>query len=94
MVKNVIEKCDIVLVMSVFPGFGGQSFISSVIDKIKQIRAIINSLNKDILLEVDGGINFNNSMLVKQAGANVLVAGSTVFNSSNRADAIEKLRNE
>ncbi|MBR3863792.1 MAG: ribulose-phosphate 3-epimerase [Clostridia bacterium] len=92
-VENCIEKCDIVLVMSVFPGFGGQAFIPDVIKKISQIRKIINNLNKDILLEVDGGINFDNCKAVKEAGANVIVAGSTVFNAKNRAEAIEKLRN-
>ncbi len=92
-IEDCIELCDIILVMSVFPGFGGQAFIPSVINKISQIRKIIDKLDKDILLEVDGGINFDNCLLVKQAGANVIVAGSTVFNSQNRAEAIEKLRN-
>lgn len=91
-IKNEIELCDIILVMSVFPGFGGQKFITDVLPKIEEINAIIKTLNKEILLEVDGGINFENCNAVKRAGANVLVAGSTVFNASNRADAIKKLK--
>lgn len=92
-IENLIEMCDIVLVMSVFPGFGGQSFISSVLEKVKCIREIINKSGKNILLEIDGGINFDNVKLVKESGANVIVAGNTVFSHSNRLEAIEKLRN-
>ena len=93
-IKDVIELCDMVLVMSVFPGFGGQSFIEHTLDSVKYIREIIDKSGKDILLEIDGGINFTTAGLAKQAGANVLVAGSTVFNSSDRALAIKKLREE
>ena len=93
-VKNEILSCDMVLVMSVFPGFGGQKFISDVLHKIEKIRKIIDESGKDILLEVDGGINFENSSIVKNAGANVLVAGNTVFSAFDRALAITKLRNE
>jgi len=80
--------------MSVYPGFGGQKFIADVIPKIKKIREIINSSGKEILLEVDGSINFENSSLVKKAGANVLVAGNTVFSAKDRALAIKKLKEE
>ncbi len=93
-VANEIKFCDMILVMSVFPGFGGQKFIHDALDKIAQIRKIVDGLGKNILIEVDGGINFENSSLVKNAGANVLVAGSTIFSTENRAFAIEKLRNE
>lgn len=93
LIRNEIELCDMVLVMSVYPGFGGQTFISEVLDKVKEIRSIINNLNKNILLEIDGGVTFNNSKIIKKAGANVLVAGSTVFNAKDRAVAIENLRN-
>ena len=90
-IENV-PNCDIVLVMSVFPGFGGQKFIPDVLPKIEKLREVINLSGKDILLEVDGGINFENANLVKKAGANVLVAGNTVFSAENRAIAIKKLR--
>lgn len=93
LIRNEIELCDMVLVMSVYPGFGGQTFISEVLDKVKEIRSIINNLNKNILLEIDGGVTFNNSKIIKKAGADVLVAGSTVFNAKDRAVAIENLRN-
>lgn len=93
-IAHLVEKCDMVLVMSVYPGFGGQKFIADVIPKIKKIREIINSSGKEILLEVDGGINFENSSLVKKAGANVLVAGNTVFSAKDRALAIKRLKEE
>ena len=93
-IEQDVLKCDMVLVMSVFPGFGGQKFIDSVLPKIEKIRKIIDESGKNILLEVDGGINYDNSSIVKSAGANVLVAGNTVFSASNRAFAIQKLRTE
>ncbi len=93
-IAHLVEKCDMVLVMSVYPGFGGQKFIADVIPKIKKIREIINSSGKEILLEVDGGINFENYSLVKKAGANVLVAGNTVFSAKDRALAIKRLKEE
>ena len=93
-VADNIQNCDMVLVMSVFPGFGGQKFIVDVLPKIEKIRKIIDASGKNILLEVDGGINFDNSSLVKNAGANVLVAGNTVFSAEDRALAIKKLREE
>ncbi len=93
-IKDVIPLCDMVLVMSVFPGFGGQSFIESTLESVRYIKDIIDKSGKDILLEIDGGINFTTASLAKNAGANVLVAGSTVFNSKDRAEAIRKLREE
>ena len=92
-VKNVIEDCDMLLLMSVFPGFGGQKFIESVLPKIKQADELILSTGKDIDLEIDGGITCENVGAVKRAGANVIVAGSTVFKEKDRAAVIEKLRN-
>ncbi|MBQ3572174.1 MAG: ribulose-phosphate 3-epimerase [Clostridia bacterium] len=91
-VASLIPECDIVLVMSVFPGFGGQKFIDSVLPKIQEISTIISNTNKEILLEVDGGINFETCALVKKAGANVLVSGNTIFSAPDRAKAINKLR--
>ncbi|MBO4594729.1 MAG: ribulose-phosphate 3-epimerase, partial [Clostridia bacterium] len=92
-IKNVIEECDMLLLMSVFPGLGGQSYIESVTPKIKEARKLIDATGKDILLEVDGGITLSNVGKVKAAGANVLVAGSTVYAAADHAKVIEELRN-
>lgn len=91
-IKDVIEECDMLLLMSVFPGFGGQKFIPEVLPKIEQAARLIESTGKDIDLEIDGGINKENVGLVKAAGANVIVAGSTVFNEPDRAKIIRELR--
>ncbi|MBO5927888.1 MAG: ribulose-phosphate 3-epimerase, partial [Clostridia bacterium] len=90
--KDCIELCDMVLLMSVYPGFGGQKFIPEVLEKLKQAKALIDSTGKDIDLEIDGGVTLENAKAVKEAGANVLVAGSTVFNHSDREQAIDLLR--
>jgi ribulose-phosphate 3-epimerase len=91
-IENVIDECDMLLLMSVYPGFGGQKFIPDVLPKIEQARKLIESTGKDIDLEIDGGINKENVRLVKDAGANVIVAGSTVFNEVDRAKIIRELR--
>ena len=91
-IKDVILLCDMVLVMSVFPGFGGQAFIPSVLDKVREIRAIIDESGKDIDLQIDGGVSADNVAIVKEAGANVIVAGSAVFKASDRAEMIAKLK--
>lgn len=91
-IKNVIEECDMLLLMSVFPGFGGQKFIEYVLPKISQAHELIKSTGKEIDLEIDGGINRENVKLVKDAGANVIVAGSTVFCEKDRAKIIKDLR--
>ena len=91
-IENVIELCDMLLLMSVYPGFGGQKFIPEVLPKVEQARKLIDSVGKDIDLEIDGGINKENVRLVKDAGANVIVAGSTVFNEVDRAKIIRELR--
>ena len=80
---DYLERIDLVLIMSVNPGFGGQEFIPEVLNKVKKIKDIqtIKGLNFDI--EIDGGINFNNSKEVKDAGANILVSGTTIFKSNN-----------
>ena len=93
-VEKVIPLCDMVVVMSVFPGFGGQSFIPSALDSLKEIKKMIDASGKDILLEIDGGVNTENSCAIKAAGANVLVAGSTVFRSDDRAKTIKLLREQ
>ena len=93
-IKEAIPYCDIVLIMSVFPGFGGQSFIECTLDSVRFVKSEVDRLGKDILIEIDGGVNFENCARIKQAGANVLVAGSTVFKSEDRALAIKRLREE
>ena len=91
-IENVIEMCDMVLVMSVFPGKGGQKFIPEVLPKVEKIRKIIEKSGKDILLEIDGGVNKENVGIIKKSGANVLVAGNTVFSASDRKEVMEALR--
>ena len=87
----LLDKLDLILVMSVNPGFGGQKFIYSQLDKIKSIKKIIE--NKPIEIEVDGGINEDTAKLAIEAGADVLVAGSYVFGANNYNEAIKKLKN-
>ena len=89
---EILPEVDMVLIMSVNPGFGGQKFISSSIDKIWRLKKQINGLNREVLIEVDGGINAVTSPLVRKAGADVLVAGSAVFGSDNLTEAIRQIR--
>jgi ribulose-phosphate 3-epimerase len=91
-IKDVILLCDMVLVMSVFPGFGGQKFIPTVLHKVREIRAIIDESGKDIDLQIDGGVGVDNVAAVKEAGANVIVAGSAVFKAADRAATIAALK--
>ena len=91
-VENLIPLCDMVLVMSVFPGFGGQKFIADVLDKCGAIRKIIDENNLDCLLEIDGGINADTAKSAREAGCDVLVAGSAVFGASDRVAAISSVR--
>lgn len=87
-----LKDLDLVLIMSVEPGFGGQKFMDNSIDKIKTLRAIIDENEYDCLIEVDGGINEETSKLVKDAGVDVLVAGSYLFKSDNMAQRIRILK--
>ena len=91
-IKEVIPLCDMVLVMSVFPGFGGQKFIPSALDKLREVSAIIQESGKEIDLQIDGGITAENVEEVKKAGANVIVAGSAVFKAEDRTAIIAKLK--
>ena len=91
-IKDVIPMCDMVLVMSVFPGFGGQKFIVDALDKLRQVKAIIEACGKDIDLQIDGGVGIDNVAAVKEAGANVIVAGSAVFKAEDRAATISALK--
>ena len=88
-----INEVELVLVMTVEPGFGGQSFMFDQLEKIKRIRAIIDENNPACELEADGGIDAVTAPLARDAGCNVLVAGSAVFNKPDRAAAIEAIRN-
>ena len=81
--NGVLEKLDLVLIMSVNPGFGGQAFIKKTLDKVKKLRSIIDNLGLKTEIEVDGGINFDNAKSVINAGANILVSGTTVFKNNN-----------
>ena len=87
-----LDKIDMVLVMTVNPGFGGQKFISPMLDKISALKKIIDEKNLNCLIEVDGGINAETASLCRESGAEVLVAGSYVFNASDRASAIASLK--
>ncbi len=90
---HVLSDIDMVLIMTVNPGFGGQEFIKSMIPKIKKLREIINKEKLDVDIEVDGGINGDTARQVIAAGANVLVAGSYIYESSDVVAAIDSLRN-
>ena len=89
---HVMDKVDLILVMSVNPGFGGQAFIPSALDKIREARRRIDQSGRDIWLEVDGGVNASNAGAIVAAGADTLVAGSAVFGEKDRAAAIRRLR--
>ena len=89
---NVINELDLILVMSVNPGFAGQSFMSEVLPKVTELRKMINDKKLKIDIEIDGGINFETAPLAVKAGANILVSGTTIFSGSLK-DNIQKLRN-
>jgi len=89
---EIIEQVDMVLLMSVNPGFGGQKFIGSVLSKIELLRNTLNESGVELDLEVDGGIKPDNAAMIKKAGANVLVAGSAIFGCDDYKKAIEELR--
>ena len=82
-IKNYLDQIDLVLIMSVNPGFGGQKFMPEVLDKIKELKNIQIKQNIDFDIEIDGGINFENSKIAIRAGANILVSGTTIFKSNN-----------
>ena len=91
-IDHVLEICDLILIMSVNPGFGGQSFIPTMLDKIYQLRQICNKKGLDPWIEVDGGLKPENTWKVIEAGANSIVAGSAIFKSANYAEAIRGIR--
>ncbi len=95
LIEDYINQIDLVLIMSVEPGFGGQKFMPEVLKKTKAVRDLIDKKNLKVDVEIDGGINFENCSKVKDAGANILVSGSTIFkeNKGNLKKNIEILRN-
>ena len=83
LIKNLLDQIDLVLIMSVNPGFGGQKFMPEVLEKIKELKKIQTRKNINFDIEIDGGINFDNCQAAIEAGANILVSGTTVFKSNN-----------
>ena len=92
--ENVMDKLDMILLMSVNPGFGGQSFIPHTLEKCKQVRQLIDASGKDIRLEIDGGVKIDNIREVASAGADTFVAGSAIFNTDNYKATIDEMRAE
>lgn len=92
--KYVMDKLDMILLMSVNPGFGGQAFIPNTLDKLREARQLIDHSGLDIRLEIDGGVNVNNIAEIAAAGADTFVAGSAIFNAPSRGDAIAKMREQ
>jgi ribulose-phosphate 3-epimerase len=92
LLENVINDIDMVLIMSVNPGFGGQKFIQNACNKVSQVKSLADKYGAEILIEVDGGVNLDTGKQLLDAGADVLVAGSFVFNSDNPSDTVTKLK--
>jgi len=92
LLEYIVADVDMVLLMSVNPGFGGQKFIPSVLDKTRELRELAKKRNPSLLIEIDGGVNDKNAPLLKEAGADILVAGSYVFGSGDYEKAIKSLR--
>ena len=91
---HVMDKLDVILLMSVNPGFGGQSFIPSTLDKLRQVRKLIDDSGYDIRLEVDGGVKVDNIAEIAAAGADMFVAGSAIFNKPDYKAVIDEMRSE
>ncbi|MBC5647072.1 ribulose-phosphate 3-epimerase [Christensenella tenuis] len=94
MVKYVLDDVDMILLMSVNPGYGGQSFIPAIMQKVEDLRTMIDTTGKKIDIEVDGGVDMKNCTRLREAGATVLVAGSAVFGAEDPAQAVRVLRGE
>lgn len=93
LLADIIADVDMVLLMSVNPGFGGQKFIPHTLDKIRELRTLIERTGSHALIEVDGGVNEETGKALMEAGADVLVAGSFVFCASDMAEAVHQLKN-
>ena len=92
LLESILPELDMVLIMSVNPGFGGQKFINETYNKVKALRSMCVQRGLDTIIEIDGGVNLENAPKLIQAGANALVAGSTVFKSENPTETIKKLK--
>jgi ribulose-phosphate 3-epimerase len=92
--EHVMDKLDIILIMSVNPGFGGQTFIPAALEKLKKARALINQSGKHIWLAIDGGIKVENIHVAAQAGADMFIAGSAIFTQPNYTDVIRAMRHQ
>ncbi|HOU95747.1 MAG TPA: ribulose-phosphate 3-epimerase [Bacteroidales bacterium] len=92
LLKNILPYIDMVLIMTVNPGYGGQSFIDESWNKISELRQLIDESKHDVLIQVDGGVDLRNARLLVNAGVNVLVVGNTVFSSANPAETILRLK--
>lgn len=92
LLEDIIQDIDLVLIMSVNPGFGGQKFIQQSFDKVRKLKKMINDKGCDTLIEIDGGVTLDNAPDLIEAGVDVLVAGNTVFSSENPTDTIKKLK--
>ena len=90
----ILDKVDMILLMSVNPGFGGQSFIPSTLDKLRAVRKLIDDSGRDIRLEIDGGVKVDNIREIAEAGADMFVAGSAIFNQPNYKEVIDEMRAE
>jgi ribulose-phosphate 3-epimerase len=91
---HVMDRLDVILLMSVNPGFGGQSFIPHTLEKIRQVRKLIDASGRDIRLQVDGGVKVDNIKEIAEAGADMFVAGSAIFNEPNYKTVIDEMRSE
>jgi ribulose-phosphate 3-epimerase len=91
--EDIIHDCDLVLIMSVNPGFGGQKFIYHTIEKVAKLKALITKKNANTIIEIDGGVNLETAQLLINAGADALVAGSFVYSSKNPVETISNLKN-
>ena len=92
LLEDIVQECDVVLLMSVNPGFGGQKFIENTYNKVRQLRALCGRKNPQCLIEVDGGVNLQNAPLLYKAGADVLVAGNAVFKSADPKQTIHDMK--
>ena len=90
----VMDKLDVILLMSVNPGFGGQSFIPGTLDKLRQVRRLIDESGRDIRLEIDGGVKVDNIREIAEAGADMFVAGSAIFSQPDYQAVIDQMRHE
>lgn len=91
-IESVLDKVDLVIVMTVEPGFGGQKFMPEVVPKIRELKSLVNKRNLPLEIEVDGGVNRDNCSEIAEAGADVLVAGSAIFGSENPTDELREIR--